>query len=252
MTSHAATSEVAITRVINPCALIEIGSDAILTDPYFTDHWFFPMHEPIGVAAAALPHLTAILGGHGVFDHWQPRSMVDSPKRLMTPVFVATNAMARKARRAGFRTVEVLRWGDSRKLSDTLTVTTLPGERSPFGRTNNYLLSSVVGVSVFVSTEARLIGPIEQCAAEHQVDIAVLPIDGLSVLGRQLVMNAAQALNAAKVLGAHTLVPIHCSQRSIRPILRQRTGIDDLLRLAPGEPSIGVCHTRTGERMVVG
>ncbi len=154
---------VTVTRVINPCALIELGEDAVLTDPYFTNHVFFPMHEPIGLAARDLPALRAILGGHGVFDHWQPRSMADYKHRSTTPVFVATASMARRARRAGFEQVEVLGWSEHRTLSADLTVTCVAGERAMGGRTNNYVLHAP-GVSVFVGTEANRIEPIERYA----------------------------------------------------------------------------------------
>jgi L-ascorbate metabolism protein UlaG (beta-lactamase superfamily) len=61
-----------ITRVVHACVLLELGEDAVLTDPYFEQRWFMRLKEPIGMSVAELPRLTAILGGHGVFDHWQP------------------------------------------------------------------------------------------------------------------------------------------------------------------------------------
>ena len=47
--------DVAVTRVINPCALIEVGDHVVLTDPYFTNHRLFPMNEPIGLSPGQLP-----------------------------------------------------------------------------------------------------------------------------------------------------------------------------------------------------
>ena len=66
---------IAITRIVNATVLIELASGSILTDPYFDSHWFMRFDEPIGLRADQLPPLAAILGGHGVFDHWQPRSL---------------------------------------------------------------------------------------------------------------------------------------------------------------------------------
>jgi hypothetical protein len=51
---------VVITRVINASAVIEFNEGAVLTDPYFTDHWFMRFNEPIGVRD--LPNLAAIIG----------------------------------------------------------------------------------------------------------------------------------------------------------------------------------------------
>ena len=243
-------STVAITRVINPCTLIEIDGESVLTDPYFTNRWFIPMKEPIGLTAQELPRLAAILGGHGVLDHWNPRSLRDYPYRASTPVVVATAGMARAARRAGFDDVQLLRWGEHRRLSPALSVTSLPGERAAGTRTNCYLLRGPA-VSVFIGTEARRIEPITQCAARHRVDIAILPIDGLRFLRRQLVMDARTALRATRILGAHTLVPIHYSQRPIPGLLQCPSGLADLKVLASSEPSISIRHAPTGHQLIL-
>ncbi len=58
----------------------------------------------------------------------------------------------------------------------------------------------------------------------------MLPIDGLTFAGKQLVMDASTALRAAALLGAHTFVPIHYSQRPIRGLLRCPSGLADLQR----------------------
>ncbi len=82
-------ADVSVTRIINPSALIEIDDVAVLTDPYFNDSRFFPMNEPIGLRPADLPRLAMILGGHGVFDHWRPKSMMSYRYHDETPVFTA-------------------------------------------------------------------------------------------------------------------------------------------------------------------
>ena len=63
-----------------------MAGHAVQTDLYFDDHWFFPMNEPIGLRANDLPQLSAILGGHGVFDHWRMESLRDYPHKEQTPV----------------------------------------------------------------------------------------------------------------------------------------------------------------------
>jgi len=240
--------DVAVTRVINPCALIELGDHAVLTDPYFANHWFFPMTEPIGLSPSRLPPLTAILGGHGVFDHWQPRSLAGYEHRSTTPVLVATERMARTARRAGFADVHVLAWGDRHELVPGVAVTAVPGERISGMRTNSYVLEAP-DVTVLVGTEARSLAPIEKCAADHDVDVAILPIDGLEFLGRRLVMNAATALEATRILGAEILVPFHYSQRSVPVLLKCPSGIADLMQLAAEAESPIVRHAPTGTRL---
>jgi L-ascorbate metabolism protein UlaG (beta-lactamase superfamily) len=242
------SSEVSITRVINPSALIEVDDHAFLTDPYFDDHWFFPMKEPIGLKAAQLPKLTAILGCHGVFDHWQMQSLKRYPHHETTPVYTATKAMAKKAKSAGFPQTTVLEWGDSLKLSSTLELLCVQGEHTPGRHTNNYILQTAE-TSVFVGTEANRMEPIKACAEKYRIDVAVLPIDGLQFLRKQLVMNASRALEATTVLGAHILAPVHYSQRSFAGLVRCTSGIEELLRLAPANPKITVAHGPTGSRV---
>jgi L-ascorbate metabolism protein UlaG (beta-lactamase superfamily) len=241
---------VTITRVINPCVLIDIDGRSVLTDPYFEDHWFLPMNEPIGMRPDELPELAAILGGHRVFDHWQPQSLRTYLHRATTPVFVAGKGMARKARSAGFDRVEVLGWHERRDLGGDLTVECVPGERSFSITTNSYVLTTP-NTTIYIGTEARHLEPITTFATNRQVDIAVLPIDGLRVAGRRLVMNASEALQAAQILGAKTLVPIHYSQRSIPGIVVCTSGIDELIHLAQQVPSIRVLHAVAGSPIPV-
>ena len=101
-------------------------------------------------------------------------------------------------------------------------------------------------VNVFIGTEARGLGPIEDCASRHRVDAALLPIDGLTFLRRPLVMDAATALRGAEVLGARHLFPIHCSQRPVAGIIGCPTGIADLRRLALSATDIELHHAPSG------
>jgi L-ascorbate metabolism protein UlaG (beta-lactamase superfamily) len=241
---------VAVTRVINATVMVELAGGTILTDPYFTDHWFMRFDEPIGLRAEELPRLQAIIAGHGVYDHWQPKSLRQYPYRDSTPVYVPSERMARSARKAGLGPVEVLTWGQRRTLSGGLTIWSLPGERITGLRTNSYLVTSE-GVNLFVGTEARGLAPIEEIAATHQVDVALLPVNGARFLRRRLVMDLPMAVAAARILGAHTLIPIHYSQRPIPPILRASHGLPHLLEQLPDfDPLVRI--QAPGERTVIG
>jgi L-ascorbate metabolism protein UlaG (beta-lactamase superfamily) len=247
------TELASITRIVNPCALIETGGLAILTDPYLVDHRVFPMNESIGLTAQELPQLDAIIGGHGVVDHWDPRSLRGYLHGRTMPVFTATARMARQAQRAGFRNAQVLAWGESVRLGHDTTLTCVAGERVLGGlaRTNNYLISSP-HLSIFVGTEAQSLGPIRECAQCHDVDVAVLPIDGLTFARKRLVMNAATALEATSILGAGTLAPIHYSQRPVKGLWKCPSGIDDLLDLAANRTTPVIKHGPTGVRVQLG
>lgn len=73
-----------------------------------------------------------------------------------------------------------------------------------------------------------------------------LPVDGATFLGRQLVMDAAGALAAAKALGAPALVPIHHSELPVPGLLRCPSGLDELQRLAEREPDVRIYTAPTG------
>jgi len=243
-------SDTTVSRVINTCVLIEIGGHFVLTDPYFKDQWFFRTNEPIGLRPDELPPLAAVLGGHRAFDHWQPRSMRGYAARSTTAVFTASRGMTSAARRAGFDQVETLRWGDQRAIAPGLTLTCVPGQRT-FGMTSNLYLLETDRVSMLIGTEALDQRAIERCAEDHRVDIAVLPIDGATFVGRQLVMDAGGAIAAAKALGAPALVPIHHSERPVPGLLRCPSGLDELRKLAEGEPDVRIYTAATGVRLPI-
>jgi L-ascorbate metabolism protein UlaG (beta-lactamase superfamily) len=243
------SDSVAVTRVFNASALVELPGGTILTDPCFRPSRFMRPREDVGLTVDRLPPLAAILGGHGVPDHWQLGPLRAYPYRERTPVLVATAAMAGAARRAGFADVEVLAGGESRTVGDRLTVTSLPGERITGMATNHYMLSSVAG-NVFVGTEARSVEPLRTATTALRVDVALLPIDGTRLFGRRLVMDATAAVQATRLLGAHTLVPIHYGFRGIPGILRCPSGPDDLGKLA-ADAGVAFRLAGPGERTII-
>jgi L-ascorbate metabolism protein UlaG (beta-lactamase superfamily) len=239
-----------VTRVLNASVLLELPGGAVLTDPFFKPPWYLRFDESAGLSTEQLPPLTVLLGGHRVADHWQPKSLRSYPYRMKTAVYVASRGMARSARRAGFRTVEVLRWGERRRPVSDLEIVCLPGERVGGLRTNSYLVSSG-GINVLVSTEARGLGPIRAAAADHRVDVAILPINGIRLLGQPLVMDALTAVEAACLLGASVLIPIHFSQRPIPPVLYPRSGPHDLPDRTGGGSRLAIDVIGAGQRRVI-
>lgn len=231
-----------LTRVINPCALITVDDATLLTDPYFASLRRLPMKEAIGTRADDLPELAAVLGGHGAFDHWQlkPLRGVLPPD---VPVLVAHRRMGGRARRAGFVDVRQTSDGDRVPVTPTVSVTTVRGDRIMRHPTNHYLIRGRAG-TVYVGTEARSLEPMRRVGGTCPIDVAVLPIDGLTFAGNRLVMDAETAIEAALALGARILVPFHYSQRSVPPLIRSRSGIGELLERARGR--IEVRHAATG------
>lgn len=217
-----------ITRIINACVLLDFGGEAVLTDPYFESHWLMRFSEPIGMTPADLPRLTAILGGHRVFDHWRPASLRNYPHKAATPCLTATVGMARAAQAAGFAQAKPLGWGETRQLSPRLRVTAVAAHQSFGAPVNSYVLETP-DWRVFVGTEARDAEPLRAWRRSNPpVDLALLPLDGATLLGKRLVMDAGRAIEGARVLGAATLFPIHYSQTPIPPLLRQASSVRTL------------------------
>ncbi len=213
-------SPFSVTHIINSCTLLQFGEDAILTDPYFVDHWYWKWSEPIGMKVSQLPKLSAIIGGHSVFDHWQISSLDEYEYKDETPVFVATKSMARKARVVGFKQVEVLDWNESRYISDHLKLEVVPAQHSAGLKVNNYVLSTEE-LRVFYGSEALDLAPLQQYrnGANSPVDVVLVPVNGARLLNLvKLVMNGKDAVEATRILGAKTLVAIHDSQLPV-PIL---------------------------------
>ncbi len=204
-----------VTRVINSCVLLQFGEDAVLTDPYFVNRWFWKWNEPIGMKVSQLPKLSAIIGGHSVFDHWQIRSLESYEFKDETPVFVATKSMARKARTVGFKTVEVLEWNESRRLSDQLSLEVVPAQRTAGLTVNNYVLSTPE-VRIFYGSEALDLEPLRQHQQRSNspcIDVVLAPVNGARLFSiLKLVMNGRDAVEATRILGSKTLIPIHDSQ----------------------------------------
>jgi L-ascorbate metabolism protein UlaG (beta-lactamase superfamily) len=93
---------------------------------------------------------------------------------------------------------------------------------------------------------------LRQYRADHPpIDIALLPVNGLRpVLGPPLVMGPQEAVASAKILGAHTLVPIHDahapdplyimirrhgSAADARRLAQAELGTPDVITLRPGQ-----------------
>src|SRR5688572_6792924 len=131
------TGTLAITRIVNSTTLIEFGGLRILTDPWFTERWHVHRGEPLGMTAADLPTLDAVLGSNPFVNHWDRRGLrqiADKSALVVTP----NRRMARIAAAAGFRRHVVLGAGESTVLGD-LTIEAFSGG-GPGPRTNVYVL----------------------------------------------------------------------------------------------------------------
>jgi len=215
----------AVTRLHNAMTIIEVDDAKILTDPWFVDSRAFVGHSPIGVDQ--LPRFTAIIGCHWVKDHWGMAEMEAYPHKD-TPVFVSAPNMEQSARKVGFTDVEVLAWGAERKLTDTVTLHCLEEHIGRGRQTNNY---GIVGphARIFFGGEVCDLAAIGRVGeANEPFDVAIGPVNGVHLMGRQLTATAAQMLAATRLLHAPKLLPVHDEHKPFGPLLKIASSIRDL------------------------
>lgn len=247
--------DLAITRVANACVLLELNGHTILTDPYFTERWYLRRGEPLGLRLAELPPLTAIVATSFAPNHWDLRALREYERKSVTPVYVSTTGMARRARALGFELVEVLRWDEVRAPAPGLTVEAAPAGRTAVWPNNAYVFESG-DLRVFFGGEIAEVAWLERYRSRRDpVSVALLPVNELRpVVGPPLVMGHREAVAGAGVLGARVLVPIHDAHgNDVLSLLVRRHGSAeeakafaaglDVVCLAPGERWNGLTST---------
>jgi L-ascorbate metabolism protein UlaG (beta-lactamase superfamily) len=234
----------AVTRIANACVLLEIADAVVLTDPWFARSWAFNEHAT--VAVEDLPRLTAIIGSHWVRDHWGMAELASYPHRAETPVYVAGENMVERATNAGFTNVEVLAWGQKRRLTHLVSIEAVEDHDRRGLITTNYALTSP-DARVFYGGETLELAALERYRESGDAfDAAIGPINGMKLLGRQLVVTADQMMDATRILEAPVLIPIHYAHRSIWPFIKARCTIDDLR--AAHDDGIRIVELQPGER----
>jgi len=63
-----ATAKLTITRIAHSGVLVDFDGEVILTDPWLTESSQYHHGEPLGLALADLPTLTAVVVSHGHYD----------------------------------------------------------------------------------------------------------------------------------------------------------------------------------------
>jgi L-ascorbate metabolism protein UlaG (beta-lactamase superfamily) len=234
-----------ITRVVNSSVLIEADGLAVLTDPWFTERWHIHRAEPLGLTPADLPPLDLIVGSNPFVNHWDIRGLRAIRSKGAT-VVSPNRRMSHAARHAGFANRIRLRPGASTTVGP-IRIDSFPG--GGFGPATSVYVLTIGSTRIMFGGEA---GDVSGVAGHGPVDIALLPVNGLTAFGRSLVMSAAEAVEAAAAAGAHTLIPIHDAHADdlIWRFIRRRSTASDCLavrdRIAPG---LRVLDVPTGERV---
>lgn len=242
------SDQIVITRIVNSSVLIEVDGLTVLTDPWFTERWHIHRAEPLGLEPEELPKLDVILGSNPFVNHWDVRGLRRIRSKHAT-VVTPHRRMGRIARSAGFRTTIRLRNEQSATVG-RLTIDAFPG--GGFGPATSVFVLTTPTARIMFGGEACDVAQVRRWAAAHgPVDVALLPVNGLTAFGRRLVMSAAEAVEAAAAAGAHTLVAIHDAHFDdpVWRFIRRRSAARDCLPTRNQiAPQMAVLDLPTGHR----
>jgi L-ascorbate metabolism protein UlaG (beta-lactamase superfamily) len=193
-----------VTRIAHASVLLNFGNAIVLTDPWFSEKMHYHHGEPLAMSIEQLPKLTAIVATHAHYDHFDITTFKRYPDKTV-PFFVGPD-MVDAARAAGFSNVRELHPWEAASVGP-LTITAAPGAHKIPEIT--YVIQAN-GSTVYFGGDSKLIPEMRELHRRFpSIQLALLAINGLRVLGEQVVMNAEQAAELAGWLGAEAAVPIH-------------------------------------------
>ena len=227
------TAELTVRLVGGPTALIELGGVRLLTDPTFDP----PGDHPIGtrvltktsgpaVPAGELGPVDAVLLSHD--QH--PDNLDDAGRALLAGVpLVLTTEQA--AQRLGGSALALPSW--QRTTVGAVAVTAVPAQHGPDGSTDltgpvtGFVLSGAGLPTVYVSGDNASLDVVRSVVGRiGPVDVAVLFAGAARtpLVDGYLTLTAADAAEAAAVLGARAVVPVHAEGWA-----HFTQGVDDLV-----------------------
>jgi L-ascorbate metabolism protein UlaG (beta-lactamase superfamily) len=226
MTNAISTTEDMPIRVFGgPTALIEYGGLRILTDPTFDAPGDYPLGDlvltktaPASIEPADLGAVDAVLLSHD--EH--PDNLDNSGRAFLgdVPVVLTTGGGAGRlggtARGlAPWEAVEL-----PRPDGGTVTVTAAPAQHGPkgcesvTGEVIGFVLTAADLPTVYVSGDNASLDLVREIGERvGAVDTAVLFVGAVRTPffdGALLTIDSAQAAEAATILGARRVVPVHC------------------------------------------
>lgn len=218
-----------ITYIRHATVLVESQGKIILTDPWLSGKYSFftPQHAP-GLSLSDPPKRDLILISHGHGDHLNILTLRSLQKE--SPVLVP-KGLGKRVSSIGFTdVVELDQWQDY--MLGTQKITAVPARHTP--RSIGYVIEGEK--TVYFAGDTVLFSGIREIADRFKIDIALLPIGGVVVLGRRLVMSPKDALEAVKILNPEIMIPIHWSTFPSIPLLFSMKGKpEELESLADSE-----------------
>ena len=231
-----------ITDIGHSTMLIELAEMKILTDPWFTDPIMGIAAHPrgLGMKIEDLPPLDLILISHGHFDHCDLKALSRMDKSAL--VVVPEEKTAARIRKLGFAEVSVLRPWETR-LTSRITVTALPADHPV---TECTFVMSYGDQSVYFGGDTRYIKDFKEIGERYDISVTLLPVNGIKLpLSGKVVMDPAEAAEAAVLLKAPVTIPIHYNISLTLPLLK---GMFE--RATPGTPELFATEVERRNRQI--
>jgi L-ascorbate metabolism protein UlaG (beta-lactamase superfamily) len=219
-----------ITFIGTATVLIRFAGFTILTDPNFLHggeriHLGYGLHarrltEP-ALDIDQLPPLDVVVLSHMHEDHFD--RLVARRLQKDLPI-VTTGHAAAELRRMGFhKTRSLATWSTQSFTKDgkTLRVTAMPGRHAPLALTPFFpsvmgsmleftSSSDKIDLRLYITGDTLFHDRLKQIPLRYpDIDIALVHLGGTRVLGLLLTMDAAQGIEAVKVIRAGIHIPIH-------------------------------------------
>jgi L-ascorbate metabolism protein UlaG (beta-lactamase superfamily) len=197
-----------VTRIAHASQLITIGDLRILTDPWFTQNPTYYPGEPVALAVETLGSINALVISHAHYDHCDLDALISGGFDLDTPLF-GPGTVTSLAASKGFTNLRTIEAWESATVGE-LTVTATPAKHGVHEVT---FVIEAHGRTVFFGGDTLRIPELDDVANRFsQIDLAILPINGLCIRPAnlmQVVMDAEQAAELTAVLKPGIALPHH-------------------------------------------
>lgn len=229
--------------------LIRWDGLTVLTDPWFAMHMRgLPVFVRPCIRPDELPALDLVLTSHLHPDHYDHRAL----RKLAHPcrVLIGPPGIEEKVSGVPCKKVVTLVGGEKYE-GEGFSVTAFVVEHS--GYENAYLLIKDDVALLFVG-DARYTDAFTKIGQHKKPLVSLLPVGGTEILGRRIVMNPDDAVQAAIDLGTRVVIPIHIGGEwmSVPPLSRHPGRAERALEVSKSRTDAPLVEVLApGERVLV-